>query len=80
MPPRLARLAGFGALGAVVGMLALYALVVLSTLPRGGSGIDRTQAIVTWISVGLVIFALIGAHILLARQLLALGRGDGRRR
>lgn len=73
MPPRLARLAGLGAFGAIALFVGLFALIAYASLPGDTGGIDDTLAAVTWISVGLVILALVGLHIVLGRQLLDLG-------
>jgi hypothetical protein len=35
-------------------------------------------SVVTWISVGLVVLALVGLHVVIAKQLLSLSRGDAR--
>jgi hypothetical protein len=35
-------------------------------------------SVVVWISVGLVVLALIGLHVVLAKQLLLLSRGEAR--
>lgn len=75
MPPRIARLIGFGALGAIILFVAIYALVVYASVPRSSGGIDGIEAIVTWISVGLVVLALIGVHVVVGRGLIAFGRG-----
>ena len=75
MPPRIARLIGFGAFGAVVLFVAIYALVVWASVPRSTGGIDRIEATVTWIAIGLVVLALVGLHIVIARGLLAFSRG-----
>lgn len=76
MPPKIARMMGLGAFGAVAGMIALLALVIWGTIPRPTTGIDRAHAAVTWISVTVVILALAAAHVVIARQLLLLGKGD----
>ena len=78
MPPKFAKLAGMGALGAIAGFIALYALIIKITVPGNSSGIDRTQSVVTWISVGLVVLALAGLHVVIGRQLLAIGKGRSR--
>lgn len=75
MPPRIARLIGFGAFGGIVLFVVIYALVVYASMPRSTGGIDIIQATVTWIAVGLVVLALVGLHVVLARGLLAYGRG-----
>jgi len=78
MPPRIARLAAYGAFGASALFLAIYALIAIASLPRSTGGIDGTLAAVTWISVGFAVLALIGVHVVIARGLLAIARGERR--
>ena len=78
MPPKFAKLAGLGALGAIVLFLALYAFIIKISAPGQYSGIDMTQSIVTWIAIGLVILALAGLHVVIGRQLLSIGKGRER--
>jgi len=68
-----AKLAGLGAFGAIALFVALFALIAYVSFPPAGGGIDSTLAAVTWISIGVVIVALAGLHIVLGRQLLELG-------
>ena len=75
MPRRIARLAGLGAFAACGGLALLYLLLVYLTRPTGRGGIDLVNAVVTWISLGGVFAALIGAHVLIGRRLLELARG-----
>lgn len=75
MPPRIARLIGFGAFGGIVVFVAIFALVVYASVPRTTGGIDAIQATVTWIAIGLVVLAVVGVHIVVGRGLLAYGRG-----
>jgi hypothetical protein len=75
MPPRIAKLIGFGAFGATLLFVAIFALIAWAAVPTRTGGIDGTQAAVTWISVGLVILAVIGVHVLVGRGLLAFARG-----
>ena len=79
MPPRIAKFAAYGAFGAVLFFVALFGLVGYAALPRHTGGIDATQATVTWISVGLVVLALIAVHVLIARALLDVAEGSRRR-
>ena len=72
------RLAGLGAFGAAAGIGLLFALFVWQTLPGPGTGMDRTHAMVSWISVGGVAVALIVVHVLVARVLVR-AAGDARR-
>jgi hypothetical protein len=76
VPPRIARLAGLGAFGAIAGFVALYLLIVFVSRPTQYSGLDGTSRFITWFTVGGVIVALAGVHVVLGRQLLALARGD----
>jgi len=75
MPPKIARLAGLGAFGACAGLLALYLGLVFLTVPRVRGGIDMTNAIVGWISLGGLFAGLIIAHVVIGKQLLRLAAG-----
>jgi hypothetical protein len=78
MPPKIARLAGLGAFAACAGFALLYLLLVYLTRPTARGGIDSINAVVTWIALGGVFAALIGAHVLVGRRLLELARGAPR--
>jgi TRAP-type C4-dicarboxylate transport system permease small subunit len=78
MPPRIAKFAAYGAFGAVLFFVALFALVGYAALPPHTGGIDATQATVTWISLGLVVLALIAVHVVIARALLDVAEGTPR--
>jgi hypothetical protein len=75
MPPKIARLAGLGAFAACAGFALLYALLLYVTRPTARGGIDPTNAIVTWIALGGVFAALIGAHVVIGRRLLDVAKG-----
>jgi hypothetical protein len=75
MPPRIAKLIGYGAFAAILLFVAIFALIAYAARPTRTGGIDMVEAEVTWISVGLVILALIGVHVLIGRGLVAFGRG-----
>jgi hypothetical protein len=75
MPPRIARLAGLGAFAACAGLALLFLFLLYVTRPNPRGGIDTTNAIVTWISLGGVFAALIGAHVLIGRRLLEMSKG-----
>ena len=75
MPPKIARLAGLGALGACAGLLALYLLLVFVARPTRTGGIDGVNAAVAWIALGGVFFFLIVVHVVLGKQLRLLARG-----
>ena len=76
MPPRIAKLAGLGAFGACGGLLLLYAGLIYVSRPMFRGGIDSINAVVAWIAVGGLILALIAAHVVIGRQLLALSKGS----
>ena len=77
MPPQIARLAGLGAYGACAGMFALFALLIMGTrhTPLGGMTSDLSW--VTWLSLAVVFAALIGAHLVIGKQLMHIGKGGG---
>jgi hypothetical protein len=64
-----ARLAGFGALGVSAGAFALWLLTVYVSRPVPGGGIDATHFILSVMSVGVICAAVIGIHLVFARQL-----------
>ncbi len=78
MPPKIARLAGLGAFAASAGFALLYLLLVYFTRPTARGGIDTINAVVTWIALGGVFAALIGAHVLIGRRLLEAAQGAAR--
>lgn len=78
MPPKIARLAGLGALGACAAFVALFALVAMISRPSRTGGMMPALSVVAWISVGLVVLALIAVHVVIARQLLEVAKGGSR--
>lgn len=79
MSPKIARLAGLGAFAACVVFILLFLLVAWGSRHTSTGGMMPAEAVVTWISVGLVFVALIATHIVLGKQLLYLGKGGGAR-
>lgn len=75
MPPRIAKLIAFGAFGAILLFVAIFALIAWAAIPNRTGGIDGIEATVTFISVGLAILAVIGVHVLVGRGLLDFARG-----
>jgi hypothetical protein len=75
VPPKLARLAGLGAFAACGGFALLFVLVAYISRRTPTGGMMPVLSWVTWISVALVILALIGVHVYIGRQLLRLARG-----
>jgi hypothetical protein len=78
MPSKIAKLAGLGAFAASGGLAVAYLLLIYLTRPSARGGIDMINAVVTWIALGGVIVALIGAHVLIGRRLLELASGASR--
>ncbi len=78
MPTKYARLAGLGAFGACAGFVALFALVAYISRHTATGGMTETLSVVTWISVGLVVLALIAVHVGIGKELLSLSRGEPR--
>ena len=60
--------AAAGAVLVCLGLAAFFAFFVWLTFPKG-NGIDTTEAIVSWIAVGLLILAVILSHLVYARVL-----------
>ena len=79
IPPKVARLAGLGAFAACGGLVAVFALVAWGSRHTALGGMMSTLSIVTWISIGLVVLALIAVHVYLGKQLLELARGGSRK-
>ena len=79
MPPKIARLAGLGAFGACAGFIAIFAYVAYLSRHTATGGMMPALSAVTWISVGLVVVALIAVHVAIAKQLLYIGKGGGAR-
>ena len=79
MPPKIARLAGLGAFGACAAFIAIFAYVAYISRHTPTGGMMPALSAVSWISVGLVVLALIGVHVVIAKQLLYIGKGGGAR-
>ena len=79
MPPKIARLAGLGAFGACAGFIVLFLYVSWLSRHTATGGMQPVLSVLTWISVGLVVLALIAVHVAIGKQLLYLGRGGGPR-
>jgi TRAP-type C4-dicarboxylate transport system permease small subunit len=79
MPPKIARLAGLGALAACGAFAALFLYVAYISRHTAAGGMMPALSVVSWISVGLVVLALIAVHIAVGKQLLYIGRGGGPR-
>ncbi len=75
MSPKFARLAGLGAFGACAGFLALYLFIAYISRRTPTGGMTMALAAVTWISLGLVVLALIALHIAIGKQLMQAAEG-----
>ena len=72
-----ARLAALGAAGVSLGVFALYLVIALGSRHTPTSGIDATQAIVTWIAAAIPCAAIIAAHLAYVKVLLAEAKKPG---
>ena len=79
MPPKIARIAGLGAFAASAAFVVLFALIAYVSRRTVTGGMMTTLSVVTWISVGMVVIALIVVHVALGKQLLYIGSGGGPR-
>ena len=75
MPPRLAQLAALGAYGACAAFIGLFVVVAFVSRHTTTGGMMPALSAVTWISLGVVLVALLAAHLVIAKQLLALADG-----
>ena len=75
MIPKFAKLAGLGAFGACLGLVAAYLGLVFFTRPMTAGGIDSINAAVAWIAIAGVIVFLIAVHVMIGKQLLLLAKG-----
>ena len=62
------RSAATGAVLVSLALVAFFAFFVFLTFPKG-NGIDTTEAVVSWVAVGLLILAVIISHLVYARIL-----------
>jgi hypothetical protein len=75
MPPKIARLIGLGAFGACALFVALFAYVAYLSRHTATGGMMPALSAVTWMSLGVVLLALIAVHVVLGKQLLAMAEG-----
>jgi hypothetical protein len=75
MPPKIARMVGLGAFGACAAFIALFAYVAFLSRHTSTGGMTPALSAVTWISLAIVVLALIAAHVVLGKQLLRLAEG-----
>jgi hypothetical protein len=79
MPPKIARLAGLGAFGAIGVFVLLFAYIFYISRHTASGGMMPALSAVTWISLTLVLVALIAVHVVLGRQLLYIASNRGPR-
>jgi len=72
-----AKLAALGAVGVSLGVVALYAVIALGSSHTPTSGIDSTEAAVTWIAAAVPCAAIIAAHLAYVKVLLAESKKTG---
>jgi hypothetical protein len=75
VPPKYARLAGLGAFAACGAFVLLFLVVAYASRHTPTGGMMPVLSWVTWLSVALVILALVAVHVYLGRQLLKLAQG-----
>jgi hypothetical protein len=75
MPPKIARLAGLGAFGACAAFIALFAFIAYISRHTPTGGMMPALSAITWISLGLVVLALIAVHVAIGKQLLRVATG-----
>jgi hypothetical protein len=75
MPPKIARLAGLGAFGACAAFFALFAFIAYISRPTPTGGMMPALSAIVWISIGLVVLALIGVHVMIGKRLMRLADG-----
>jgi hypothetical protein len=63
------RIAALGAVGVSIAVFIVYLAFVYLTAPRPSGGMDWAHSRTAWISVGVLVLAIIGAHLAVARQL-----------
>jgi hypothetical protein len=68
-----------GVLAACGAFIALFAYVAYISRHTTTGGMMPALSAVSWISLGLVVLALIAVHVAIGRQLLYVGRGGGPR-
>ena len=72
-----AKLAALGAVGVSLGVVALYLVIALGSRHTATSGIDSTEAALTWISAAVPCAAIIAAHLAYVKVLLAESKKAG---
>jgi hypothetical protein len=76
MSPKIARFAALGAFGACAAFIALYAYVAWLSSPTPTGGILMSTSVIVYISIAVVVLALIAAHVAIGRQLMHIANGE----
>ena len=76
MSPKIARLAALGAFGACAAFVALFAYVAWLSSPPANGGILMSTSVVVYISIAVVVLALIAAHVAIGKQLMYIAKGE----
>lgn len=61
-----------------MGFIALYIFIAYLSRQTATGGMTLALSAVAWISVGLVVVALIAVHVAIGKELLSLSRGESR--
>jgi TRAP-type C4-dicarboxylate transport system permease small subunit len=78
MSPKIARLLGLGAYGACAAFIALFAYVAYLSSPSPTGGIMMSSSVVAYISLALVVVALIALHVAFGHQLMHVAKNEAR--
>jgi hypothetical protein len=74
----LPKVAALGALAVVGGLFALLALMVWLTIRGPDAGVDVTNAVLTWVSIGGIVVVLSAVHLVYAKVLFDWARAPRR--
>jgi hypothetical protein len=76
MSPKIARLAALGAFGACAAFVALFVYVAWLSSPTPTGGILMSTSVIVYISIAVVVLALIAAHVAIGKQLMHIANGE----
>lgn len=65
------KLAALGAMGVSAGCVAIFAVFIWVTATPPAGGIDFEHGLISRVSIGVIMTALIAVHVTFARQLFA---------
>jgi len=75
----MARMAGLGAYGACALFVLIYLYVAWISRHTATGGMMTALSVVTWISLALVVLALIAVHVAVGKQLIYIANRGGPR-